>query len=349
MQGYVSHLRKLLEPGHVAGTSYRVITTEGPGYRLRLESGQLDLSRCEELHREARQALAAGRAEEAVGTLQEASSLWRGSPLADFSYEEWARAPIARLEDLRLGCLEDRISAELAVGLHVELVGELEQAIAEHPLRERFRGQLMLALYRSGRQAEALNAYQQARRTLVEELGIEPSAELQELNRAILRQEVELLPDRPLQPATNLPAEASSMVGRRLELSEVEELLRSDHLRLVTLTGPGGTGKTRLAVRAAAEMLNEFPDGVFLVDLAPITEASVVLASIAGTLGLRESGSETLEQSFDRFLRQKTLLLVLDNFEHIRAAGPEVAKMLDSAPGFKVLVTSRDATPEGRA
>jgi DNA-binding SARP family transcriptional activator len=186
---FVSDLRKALEPRRGGRLSGQVLLTRAPGYMVRAGPGQLDLDRFERLFEEGRRALAEGAGEAAAGRLREALALWRGPALADFAFEPFAQAPIARLEDLRLAALELRVEADLSLGRHAELVGELESLAAEHPLRERLRQQLMLALYRSGRQAEALEAYRQARSSLVEELGIEPSAALQELERAMLRQD----------------------------------------------------------------------------------------------------------------------------------------------------------------
>jgi DNA-binding SARP family transcriptional activator/class 3 adenylate cyclase len=177
LQNVISRLRKLL------GTD-RVLTRP-PGYAIRLEPDELDLTRFERLVVEARELKPEGRAH----VLRQALELWRGAPLAEFAYESFAQNEIARMEELRSSVLEDRIDADLELGRHSELVGELEHLVKAHPLRERLRGQLMLALYRCGRQAEALQAFQEARRTLVEELGIDPSQGLQELERMILRQE----------------------------------------------------------------------------------------------------------------------------------------------------------------
>jgi len=190
LQSYVSHLRKELGPD--------VLLTRAPGYLIELEPDQLDLRRFERFLDVAR----AEGPEEAAETLREALDLWRGPALADFAYEPFAQAEIARLEELRRVALERRIEADLALARHAELVGELEGLVAKHPLREHLRAQLMLALYRSGRQAEALEAYQSARRVLVDELGIDPSPALQELERAILRQ------DRSLDMTSARPAPA---------------------------------------------------------------------------------------------------------------------------------------------
>ncbi|HEU0336359.1 MAG TPA: BTAD domain-containing putative transcriptional regulator [Gaiellaceae bacterium] len=186
VQTYVSNLRKVLGPG--------TIVTRPPGYVVEVGSGELDLHQFEQLAGQARAALEAGEAARASRMFTEALALWHGTPLADFAYEEFAQPLIARLEELRLACLERRIEADLALGRHGELVGELETLVTRYPLRERLREQLMLALYRSGRQAEALEAYQDARRRLVDELGIEPGTALQELERMILRRDAALLP-----------------------------------------------------------------------------------------------------------------------------------------------------------
>jgi DNA-binding SARP family transcriptional activator len=185
LQYHVSKLRKSLTPSEA-------IVTEGPGYVMRVTPDELDLLRFERLREAAHDA----QPDEAARVLRQALSLWRGPPLVDLAREEFAQAEIRRLEELRITTVEQRIDADLALGLHHDVVAELESVVREHPLRERLRGQLMLALYRSGRQAEALNAYRDMRRVLVDELGLEPSPALQELEQAILRQDAALLPER---------------------------------------------------------------------------------------------------------------------------------------------------------
>ena len=200
----VSRLRKTLPAD--------VLTTGSPGYFVRVEPDELDLHRFERLVDEGRSLLARRFAAEASERLRDALALWRGPALADFAYESFAQAAIGRLEEIRLAALELRIEADLALGRHDELVGELEALVAEHPLRERLQMNLMTALYRSGRQAEALDAYQTARRALVDELGIEPSAGLQELERAILRQDPSLNVEAPAPAAPEEPPERSILV-----------------------------------------------------------------------------------------------------------------------------------------
>jgi DNA-binding SARP family transcriptional activator len=191
LQNFVSQLRKLFGAD--------IVVTRAPGYGLRLEPNQLDVEIFEGLVRDARRADAGERAR----MLRDALSLWRGPPLADFAYEAFASSEIERLEELRLGALEDLMDADLGLGNHKDVVGELEGLVRSHPTRERLRGQLMLALYRSGRQAEALESYHAARRTLAEELGISPGPSLQQLYRSILRQEANLAPGAAGPPAND--------------------------------------------------------------------------------------------------------------------------------------------------
>jgi DNA-binding SARP family transcriptional activator len=189
LQNCVSHLRKLLHP---CAAMTRLLLTKPPGYLLRVRHEQLDSMRLEALLARSREACAYGALDQAVKLLREAEGLWRGPALADFSFEDFARGEIARLEELRLLTLAERIDVELALGRDAVLVCELRRLVAEHPLHERFRGQLMLALYRSDRQADALAVYREAWKVFVQELGISPSRTLQVLEGAILRQEVSL-------------------------------------------------------------------------------------------------------------------------------------------------------------
>ena len=221
LQVYVSRLRKSLEPDRKHRQQTGIIVTKAPGYLVRVERDELDLERFERLAEEGREALLAGDPEAARERLVEALALWRGPALADFSYEPFAQAEARRLDELRLAALEDRIDADLALGRHAALVGEVEGLVEQFPLRERLRGQLMLALYRSGRQAEALDAYQAARRVLVDDLGLEPSAALQELERAILRQD----PSLGLTPSKALPSPERSILLLPLELDQIEPLV----------------------------------------------------------------------------------------------------------------------------
>ena len=311
------------------------IETRGGAYRLRLQPGELDLDRFRELaRREPR-----GPADEAA-TLASALALWRGTPLADLGELPFAQDESARLEELRLGALERRLDADLACGRHDALVPELERLVREHPYRERLHGQLMLALYRCGRQADALEAYRRARGELVEALGVEPSTALQELERAILRQDAAVAaPERARRRP--LPVSPTPLVGRELDLAAVAATLRDPAVRLVTLTGAGGTGKTRLALAVAAELERELADGACFVGLAALTDPELVGATVARALDVAERPGEPLEHVLAEALRGRELLVVLDNCERVAAAAPLVSALLAEAPGLLVLATSR--------
>jgi predicted ATPase/DNA-binding SARP family transcriptional activator len=500
LHGYITQLRRVLEPGRRKRAAGEVLVTTPAGYVLQVADGAFDRDRFERLAGEGREALSAGRATRAVELCRAALALWRGPALAEFAYEAWAQAEAERLEELRLTCLEEGIEADLRLGHYAELVPELEALVAEHPLRERPRAQLMLTLYRTGRQAEALELYQQTRRLLVEELGINPGAALQELEAAILRQDAELaappvrtlpegtvtllatdiegstrllhelgvehyaetlqehrrllreafvrhggvevdtqgdaflisfstapaafsaaesalsslssgpirvriglhtgapivtnegyvgvdlhrvariaaaghggqllvsettarlvddadlrdlgehrlkdltapvrlyqLGDEEFPPLktlhqTNLPVQSTPLVGRTSELRAVRDLLARS--RLVTLTGPGGSGKTRLALQAAAELPDNYPDGVWWVSLAALRDPGLVEPAIAQVVGAKGSLTD--------HLRSKQLLLLLDNFEHLLETCSRISALLSEAPGVQVLVTSRE-------
>lgn len=496
LHGHVSALRKRLGPER--------IETHDPGYLLRLADGDaVDIRQFERLAAEPPVDSRAARSEQ----LGKALALFRGEPLTDFRYEGFARQEAARLEELRLVVLEEQIQTELELGRHEEVVLELERLILEHPLREGLRAQLMLALYRAGRQADALQAFQDAREVLRDELGLDPSPALQRLEHQILNQDPELAAPDAFAPArqpaaatkpsgivtflltgaegparelvrtvvgqhggfelrsdgdsllvafarardavaaavgsqratrsvgplrigissadaiatdegytgpgvrgaesiwsaahpgqillsqttrdllretpldttdvldlgehrltdltaaqplfqlvvpdlegefppprsletrpTNLPLQPTPLVGREREIREVMELLRRREARVVTLTGTGGTGKTRLAAQVAAELLDDFPDGVFFVSLAQLANPGLVLPTVARTLGVPESGADVGE-ALARHMRERRLLLLLDNFEHLLEVAP--ATIAATTSSVKLLVTSR--------
>jgi predicted ATPase len=318
--------------------------TRPAGYELHVEPDQFDLNQFEGLIAASGSLAAPG----AARSLGDALALWRGPALADFTFEAFAQGEIARLEELRVVALEQRIEADLRCGRHGELVGELEALVAEHPLRERFRAQLMLALYRAGRQAEALAAYREARRALVDGLGIEPSPQLQGIERAILGHDpgLELAASPPAPPpvvprARALPSRSTSFVGRTRELAELEALVGDREVRLLTLTGPGGAGKTRLALEAAERVRGGFRDGIVFVDLSSVREPELVLAAMAESAGMREPRGAAAKDELASHLRGKDLLLLLDNFEQVLTAAPVLEELLLAAGGPTMLVTSR--------
>jgi predicted ATPase/DNA-binding SARP family transcriptional activator len=343
LQGYITQLRRLLEPSRKKRAAGEVLVTTAAGYVLCVAEGALDCDRFEALAARGHEALGEGRPVRAADSCGSALALWRGPALAEFGYEPWAQNEAERLAELRLLTVEDRIEAELELGHHADLVAELETLVAEHPLRERPRALLMLALYRAGRQAEALEAYQQARGALVDELGIDLGPELRDLQSAILRQDPELAAPRPAaRPPTNLPAPPTSLVGREQELEEAEALLMRPDVRLLTLTGPGGSGKTRLALELAERELPHFPDGIYFVELAPVVETELALSSIVQTLGVKETGKATLLEHLEEELKGRELLLVLDNLEQVLDVGPSLAELLLSCPALRLLTTSRE-------
>ena len=241
LQARVSQLRRAL-----GRSGSEALVTRAPGYLLEVGPGELDAERFEQLAREGRRALAQGDAAGAAALLVAALALWRGPALADFAYEPFAQGEIARLEEARLAALEERLEADLALGRHGELAGELEALVTAHPVRERLRGQLMLALYRSGRQAEALEAYQETRRALVEELGIEPSPPLRELHAAILNQDaaLELRIEAPAVPAPPPAPPARALVAPSEE-RKVVTLLFADLVGSTELGGRQDPERTR--------------------------------------------------------------------------------------------------------
>jgi predicted ATPase/DNA-binding SARP family transcriptional activator len=324
-------LRTLLSPD-------AVLVAQGGGYALAVEAGLLDAARFERLMGAAREALERGAAATAASRFREALALWRGRALADVAGVESLAREGARLEELRLVAVEGRIEADLALGLGAEAAGELETLVAEYPVRERLWRLLVLALYRAGRQADALAAYRRAREVLAGELGIEPGEELRQLEQAVLRQQVPAMPP----PARhNLPVRLTSFVGREEELAAAGRLVGES--RLVTLTGAGGAGKTRLAIEFATGAAERFDGGVWLAELAGLADAELVPSIVMQALGVRQSGEVAVLEALRYRLRSAKLLLVLDNCEHLLGACADLAvALLGSCPGLRVLATSRE-------
>ncbi len=332
LRSYISRLRKALD-GHVD------LIGSAAGYALIVDPEAIDAVCFDQLVREARQALEARRSRRAADQSGEALALWRGRPFDGLANDGALRIEAERLEELRIQALETRFDALLALGRSVELVDELEGLVREHPYRERFWRQLMLALYRSGRQADALAVYRRARTLLDRELGLEPSEELEQLQVAILRHEVPTI--RPPEERHNLPAPLTNFIGREMELADVARLL--SEARLVTLTGVGGVGKTRLALEMARRALPDFPDGVFLIDLSPLADGSQVVGQLASVLDVREVRGRSLFEQLGSRMRDVELMLVLDNCEHVRDAVADVAsRLLAAAPRLRILATSRE-------
>ncbi len=280
LQVSVSRLRKALgDPD--------VVATKGTTYEVRVRPGELDAERFESLVEEGRRALASGQAEQAAASLREGLALWRGPPLADLAVESFAETDVARLEEQRLDALETRVEADLAAGRHGALVGELRQLVADNPTRERLAGQLMLALYRCGRQAEALEAFRSARQTLVDEIGVEPGPELRRLHEAILRQDdaLDAPRARPDLPRELDAAMAPRLVGREAELGWLRERWEQAERgtgSVVTMTGRRGIGRSRLAAELAADAHRAGATVLYAAGSGPADAALSALESARG-------------------------------------------------------------------
>jgi predicted ATPase/DNA-binding SARP family transcriptional activator len=333
VQHHVSRLR--------AGLGAESIVAAPDGYAL--VGATVDALRFEELLARARSVGRAGDAGQAGELVAQALALWRGRPLQGLPDSPWVGAEAARLEGLRTDALEEQFEAALALGEHTEVVGRIRRVLAEHPFRERLWGQLLVALYRSGRQAEALEAFGQARRLLAEELGVEPGPGLQRLQAAILAHDPALARvPAALGPRGWLPAPVTSLVGRQQALAEVAELVGGH--RLVTLIGPPGVGKSRLALEAARALQHDFAGGVWLVELARAGRPADVARVVARTLDARgpAPSRDPLARVVQR-LGQANVLLVLDGCEPVMEEAARVAAgVLAACPGVRVLATSRE-------
>ncbi|MFG2286701.1 BTAD domain-containing putative transcriptional regulator [Streptomyces sp. NPDC048595] len=369
LQSKVSQLRRALdtaEPG-----ARKLVTATPPGYRLDIPADALDAGRFTALTTRAR---AAATARERADLLGEALALWHGPAFAGFADDDLVRPVAEGLEEQRLTALEERTAARLELGEHTALTGELAALAARHPLRERLRALQLTALYRAGRQSEALAAYGAVRAQLAEELGVDPGPELTAVHRAILRQEpweasgararrtettgraTGAAAGPAPRPRTNLPTPLTALLGRQGAVHRVGGLLAAH--RLVTLTGPGGVGKTRLALESAGRSSDAFPDGVWLVELAALSRpddtpggeragkctAAEVAEAVLAVLGIREGAAAgPVAERLVGAVRGKRLLLVLDNCEHVVEAAAEVAAaLLAAAPELRALVTGRE-------
>ncbi|GAA1309590.1 SARP family transcriptional regulator [Planotetraspora silvatica] len=356
LQALVSRLRATIDRA--------LVVADPSGYRLLVPPDQVDLHRFTRLAREGGRALETGDPGLAVRALTEALGLWRGAPLTDLPA---GAVEVARLEEIRIAATEDRIDAELRLGPRPDVVSELSRLVAAHPLRERLRGLLMRALYGSGRQVEALAAYEDARATFADRLGADPSPALAEVHLSILRGDgarpAQARPPArtPAQPLVvrspvrkgNLRARLTSFVGREGDVEQVGESLARN--RLVTLLGPGGAGKTRLAVESAEAFASSVPDGAWLVELASVLDPAQVPHAVLAALGLRDmglvpvrpaAGPAAAADAADRLvtaLSGRAQLIVLDNCEHLVGAAATLAdRLLADCPGVRILVTSRE-------
>lgn len=348
---YISRVRATLRDER------RRLSSDTSGYRLHLEPGELDAARFERLAADGRAGLSAGDATRARERLEAALGLWRGPALVEFADEPFATVEATRLDQLRLVAQEDRIRADLQLGRHALLVEELRLLTLEQPFREAFWEHYMLALYRAGRQTEALQVFGEARMHLSDELGIEPGPALKRMEQRILRQDPDLdLPAStghaaagvPTRPRGNLPLQRTTFIGRQRDLAIAEELLAAS--RLLTLTGAPGSGKTRMALQLATRREGAYPDGVVFVSLAAVSDPSRIEPMVRTAFDELDAADqrpvgrpEPDEHGGDLAgrLRNQSCLLILDNCEQLTGGFDAIGNILDTAPDLTVMATSR--------
>lgn len=348
LQTHLSKLRRTMGDGGVE------LVNRAPGYMLQVDRARVDADRFED-------GLAAARSVRgddpcaAIGHLDAVLALWRGAAFAEFADAPWVQADAVRLEELRLVAMEERIAAYLDAGGHEAAIGELEAMVHEHPLRERPWAQLMVALHRSGRQTEALRAAQRLRDQLRDDAGLEPSAAVRELEQAIARDDPALRlepwsaaspgPTRtssaPSTEASEIPGAATDLIGRDDDLDRLADALLT--ARVLTLTGTGGIGKSRLAEEIARRQGGAFGHGAMAVQLAAVRDESAVLAAVAAALGVEQRPERSLERSVIEVLGPLEVLVLIDNCEHvIGAVGALVQEIVRWCPAVRILATSRE-------
>lgn len=332
IQLYVNKLRERL--GRDA------IETAVDGYRLNVDPETIDGVRFERLAAEGRALVAAGSVVEGADILRHALELWRGSAYSELRHEDFVRIESERLDELRLDCLERSLEAEAALGDASAAIAELQALVAERPDREGPRAALMRAHYRAGRQADALAAYEEGRAYLDDALGLEPSPQLRELQRRILNHDPSLA-DGAGRSTPALPAAPTPLVGRERDVESLLELVSRDDVRLLTVAGAGGIGKSRLALELARRSSERFTDGVVLVELTQIRDERHVASLLGEAVGAPEASEAPSWEALGRFLAGRELLLVLDNVEHLAAVGPQLSALCRAAPKLTAVATSR--------
>ncbi|MEH3139528.1 MAG: BTAD domain-containing putative transcriptional regulator [Mycobacterium kyogaense] len=347
LESHVWRLRQLLEPHRAQRQPPTVLLNENNGYRLVADGHAVDSVAFAHLSRDVDDLLSAGRADAAIARADDALRLWRGRPYGTLGDESWAQPAVARLNELFRHTCESRIDALIAVGRIEQALADLEPLIADAPFRERLRGQQMLAFYRAGRSDEALSAFRRARSALIDEIGSEPGTELRTLHAQILTQDVAL--DGAARPApisttprdVHLPPSLTPLLGRAGAVVALTELIQSRPL--VTLTGAAGIGKTRLAVEVGRTCANQFPDGVWFVELSTLDDPDFVVDTVISTIGVAPSPASTPSEDLADYCRGRRMLLILDNCEHVvEAVSRLVSAILGHGhPQCVVLATSR--------
>jgi predicted ATPase/DNA-binding SARP family transcriptional activator len=344
VQAHVAHLRKAL---NIEGD---ILVSADDGYVIRIDPDLVDAQRFERMVEEGR-SLRASEPSRSADKLSEALGIFRGAPLAGVADDAFSlRVEASRLEDVRLAAVEDHLESRLAAGDAAAVIAEADRLVAQHPLRERSWALLMLALYRTGRQSEALRAFARVRQLLAEDLGIEPSHELQALEQRILSQDLEeqiLLQvpqlmagaDDGLRVSGNLPSALTAFVGRAQDLESLEKLAKN--ARLITLVGEGGVGKSRMAVELGRRLAPRYRDGVWLIELSGVEDPDYVAASLISVL--RDTRPGATDFDVIEFLRRRELVLLLDNCERIVDGVALLAEqVLQQAPHVTIAATSRE-------
>lgn len=347
LESHIWRLRQLLEPNRARGGAARVLINDSGGYRLVATPAQVDSARFEQLSLEVLDLLTTDQADRALVAADQALALWRGDPFLDLAARPWAVGPLARLDEIRSQLQERRIEAILGVDQPEQAISELEPLLAEHPFRERLWWQRMLALYRAGRTEDALTTYRSARRTLLDEVGLEPGPELVDLQRRILEQDPALRPAAPRVPTRparvvelKLPR-PRPLLGRGADLQQVGEMLTSSSL--VTVAGAAGCGKTLLATEVARLAAPNYPDGVQFVDLSSTEPDTDVAGPVAAALDLAVPPGTSALAALVGYATDRRVLLVLDNCEQVL---DQVAELAESLLGpdrqAALLTTSRE-------
>ena len=355
LRSHVSQLRR--ELGGLEPDGGSAIVTASGGYGLELSSHDLDAATFEELARRAVTSLS-GDPGAARELFDAALATWRGPAFGELRDHPMVRAEAVRLEQLRAGAAADRIDARLSLGQHRKVIGELEATVVTEPLDERAHGQLMLALYRTGRQADALAVYEALRERLRDELGIDPSHELQRMHRRLLRQEIEDTDDRsprntaaltgkppPASTATGAsrrpPGPHVELFGRDEATAAVAELVSAHPL--VTITGPGGVGKTRVAKQVGFDVAEGFDDGVVACELSAVRDPDSVAPAVVAALGIEHPGTRAPREVLAAAIGERRVLLLLDNCEHLLPSVADLVEaLLHNCPRLGVLATSRE-------
>ena len=342
LQHAISQLRKLLEPERRPREAATVLISIGSGYRLDLSGHEFDAIEFSAGIERTQQLLDSGQVDEAQTTIDSALALWRGEAYADVAYEDYARPESERLAELRANARELRVVVALAQQGPEAAIPELESLVAEYPYREALWGRLMKALYQSGRQADALRVYRDAARVLGDELGIEPSPELQQLEDQILLQDPSLARQRAERPQHNLPATASSLIGRDDVVDQYLE--QASASRLLTLLGPGGSGKTRLALEIGNQSIEKFADGVWLVRFDNLNDPALLVGYVGAAVGMPEDPDHAPIDTLIEYLSARHVMLILDNCEHLLEQVADLTnRLLLACPRLSIVATSQVA------